>query len=44
MLDRIPWVYCEAAIGLAVCVTAGALLGVVGTLLRMAGERRAQDR
>jgi hypothetical protein len=42
---QIRWVYCEAAIGLAVCVTAGALLGVVGTLLRMAVEvRRAQDR
>jgi hypothetical protein len=40
----VPWVYVEVSVGLAVCVTAGALLGVVGTLLRMAGERRAQDR
>jgi hypothetical protein len=42
MLDRIPWCYVEVSVGLAVCVTAGALLGVVGTLLRMAGERRGK--
>jgi hypothetical protein len=40
MLDRIPWAYCEAAVGLAACATAGALLGALGTLLRIWGERR----
>jgi hypothetical protein len=37
---EIPWVYVEAAIGIAVCVAAGAVLGVVGTLLRIVVERR----
>jgi hypothetical protein len=40
MTVEIPWVYVEAAIGLAVCVAAGAVLGVVGTLLRMVVEGR----
>jgi hypothetical protein len=44
MLDRIPWVYVEVTVGLAACVVVGASFGIVGTLLRLAGERRAEDR
>jgi len=40
MTVEIPWVYCEAAIGIGLCVAVGAVLGLVGTTLRIVMEGR----